>query len=149
MEIALVGCSKLKWKTNSTAPASRLYVGRLFKLAYRHAVNTADDVHIISALHGLVEPHQHLAPYDYSMVSMRADERREWGKRVVGQLLTHYPLRYLHISIYAGSTYVNPILLAIEEDGVPWECEIPLQGMDLFERFQWFRENSPECSSAC
>jgi hypothetical protein len=138
--VALVGCGKLKAEGQSI-PARLLYRGVPFRLAMAHAENTADDVHILSALHGLVAPDQMLAPYDFSMVQIRPSEHINWGRKILRDLLAAYPMRRLHIVFYAGMQYIRPINQAITDEHRYWTFENPLEGLDLFERIRWFKAN--------
>jgi hypothetical protein len=145
--VALVGCSAHKNTRERTLPARKLYTGHLFRQGFRHAMATADDVHILSGLHGLVAPHEQLAPYDYDLATARPETRAAWGGRVVGQLLTAYPLTHLVITFFAGRHYVDPIIASASEENVPWEFETPLAGLDLFQRINWYKQHAKICSS--
>lgn len=137
LTIALVGCSKQK--RYGDLPAQDLYIGRLFRMAFEHALNTADDVHILSALHGLVAPHQVISPYDLSITRLLLSEQDDWGRQVVDGLFFAYPLTPLHLVFYAGYQYVRPILSAASGQEAYWTWETPLEGLDLFARLRWFQ----------
>jgi len=138
-QVALVGCGKRKAVTDSDLPAHELYIGNPFRMAFRHAVETADDVHILSALHGLVSPYQRLAPYDMVMTQMLMSEQREWGRNVVSALKSSYPMTPIRLIFYAGSHYVRPVLAALEPELGYCSYEDPLKGLDLFKRLAWFK----------
>jgi hypothetical protein len=138
LTIALVGCGKAK--RGKGAPASDLYVGSLFKLALDHAERTADDVHILSALHGLVQPFQYLEPYNMTFSRMFIHEHDHWGQRVVSDIFTNYPMTPLRIVFYAGQQYIRPFLKWSAHQMGYWTWENPLEGLDLFQRLAWFRE---------
>ena len=108
-------------------------------MAFRYASDTADDVHILSALHGLVDPYQLLAPYDMVMTQMTMSEQREWGHNVVFALKAAYPLTPVHIIFYAGGLYVRPVIAALQSELKYWTYTDPLQGLDLFKRLAWFK----------
>lgn len=137
--VALVGCGKMKLVTDQNVPARDLYIGNPFKMAFRYASQTADDVHILSALHGLVAPHQRLAPYDFTMTQMFISDQRKWGVRILTELKAAYPLTCLRVIFYAGQHYVRPIMDAITNETNYWTFENPLHGLDLFERLAWFK----------
>ena len=138
LTVALVGCGKAKRAEPS--PASELYTGSLFRMAYDHAERTADDVHILSALHCLVPPYQVLEPYDLSFPKMFFHEHDEWAQRVYSDLFTCYPMTPLHIVFYAGQQYIRPLVPYLDEQRGYWTWENPLEGLDLFARLKWFRE---------
>lgn len=137
--VALVGCGKRKFATEAGVPAHQLYIGNPFRMSYAHAKETADDVLILSALHGLVEPTHRLAPYDYTMTQMLMSEQREWGINVVRALKVAYPLTPLRIIFYAGGHYVRPVVDALQPELGYWDYIDPLQGLDLFQRLAWFK----------
>ena len=137
--MALVGCGKKKAVTEAGLPAHELYIGNPFRMAFSHARRTVDDVHILSALHGLVDPFQLLAPYDMGMTQMLMSEQREWGRQIVLSLRAAYPLTPLRIIFYAGAHYVRPVAAALESEKDYWTYEDPLKGMNLFQRLAWFK----------
>ncbi len=139
--IALVSCGKAKLRTLTKVPAHQLYVGTPFKLAYRYALATADDVQIVSALHGLLGPYELVMPYEFRLTQLLPSERAMWGTRIVKTLKSLYPLAHLRIIFYASRAYIRPILAAItDEDRQYWELVDPLQGLDMFERNHWLKQ---------
>lgn len=140
LTVALVGCGKRKVATEENMPAASLYTGVPFRLAMAHALETADDVHILSTLHGLTAPHERIAPYDMVMAQLLISEQSNWGHRVVADLKECYLLTPLHIVFYAGMQYIRPILMWIGPELGYWTYENPLEGMGLFERIRWFKE---------
>lgn len=141
LTVALVGCSKQKRASSAGLPAQELYAGRLFRMAFEYAKNTADDVHILSALHGLVAPHQILVPYDLSIMELLLHEQDDWGIKIVDTLFFAYPLTPLRLIFYAGYQYIRPVLKAAQNQEAYWSWETPLEGLDLFARIRWFKEH--------
>lgn len=147
ISVALIGCGKPRARMSqlqSGLPAYQLYRGQLFKAAYEYAWNYFDDVMILSALHGVVSPFHKIQPYNLRMTMLLESERYAWGRRVVGDLLTLYPLKRLQIAMLCGHQYVQPILRARDKE-IPapqWEIVVPLDGLGLWERFRWFKDNS-------
>jgi hypothetical protein len=139
--VALVGCSSQKKKNEGGLPARELYTGRLSQMGYRYAMQRGWDVHFLSALHGVVPPHQRLAPYDCSMAQLLTSERMAWGNQVVGELLSFYPLVPLTLIFLAGMSYIRPVLEAIPSQVGYWTYKMPLEGLDLFGRLRWFKAN--------
>ena len=74
MLLAVVGCGKAKGA--KAAPARLLYTSRHFRTALTYADTVADFTVILSALHGVVECSQILAPYDFSWRMQRPSA--EW-----------------------------------------------------------------------
>lgn len=142
LQVALVGCGKSKSERINLL-AKDLYTGIPFRMAFDHAKNTADDIHILSAMHGLLDPYVHIAPYDMTMVEILPDRHIEWGRQVLADLKAAYPLQRLAITFYAGQQYVRPIMRAITDETAYWTFNNPLEGMGLFERLKWFKANRP------
>jgi hypothetical protein len=141
LTVALVGCGKRKVITESGLPAKDLYKGSLYRLSMRYALEVAEDVHILSALHGLVSPYQLLTPYDKCITQMSATQQYEWGERVIRELDDAYPNQPLHIQFFAGMHYIRPIVKYLPERLGFWTWENPLIGKDLFRRLSWLKEN--------
>ncbi|MBW2691007.1 MAG: hypothetical protein JRE57_00055 [Deltaproteobacteria bacterium] len=138
--VALVGCGKRKAATEESLPASELYTGTPFRMAMRHARATADDVHILSSLHGLTAPHERIVSYDLLMTQLLLSEQSEWGRTVVADLKEAYLLTPLDLVFYAGMQYIRPILQWIGPELGYWTYSNPLEGMDLFARIRWFKK---------
>src|SRR3954468_6205562 len=104
--VVLVACCGPKLK--EPAPAADLYISDLFKKARTYAERRGRWF-ILSALHGLLDPSVVIAPYDVTLKKMPAAKRREWGRKVRGQMeaagLVGLPLIAL-----AGEDYVQPLL---------------------------------------
>ena len=142
LTVALVGCGKKK--RGIRCKAKDMYVGTLFRLAYTHAERTADDVHILSALHGLLPPFTEIESYQLSINEMLHHEKQDWANGVVSDLFMFYPLTRLRLVFYAGQAYIRPILEAAHEQLSYWEIVDPLKGLDLFERIRWFKAQSSD-----
>jgi len=140
LSVALVGCGKRKSDIQANQPAKELYTGTLFRLSIRHALATASEVHILSALHGLIFPDDRIAPYDLCMTQVPISKQSEWGRNVVAGLKEIYLLTPIHLVFYAGQQYIRPILAHLEAEQGYWTWENPLEGLDLFERVTWFKE---------
>ena len=94
----LIACSAAK--LDHPAPARELYTGQAFRLAMAAADRCGADVLILSALHGLVQPGEVLAPYDHTLRS--AFERRAWAAQVASQLKPYQGRRTV---VLAGKFY--------------------------------------------
>jgi hypothetical protein len=143
--VALVGCGKAKLSTTEKVHAHELYIGNPFKMSYQYAFQAADDVHILSALHGLLSPHDRIAPYEFAMTQMFISAQREWGLRVVHALKALYPVTHLRITMLAGQQYIRPVVDALtEQDRQYWTIETPMKGLDLFQRNRWLKKKLVE-----
>lgn len=142
--VALVGCGKRKASVQKGLPAKDLYTGVLFRLAFGHALKTADDVLILSALHGLICPYRVTEPYDFAMSQRTSEGREAWGNEVVSCLNAEYPMTRLHLVFYAGMQYVKPVMRALPEKKPYWTWENPLDHMDMFQRIRWLKQQQDQ-----
>ena len=100
----LIACSGAK--LGHAAPAAELYQGQAFKLAMQAAERAGADVIILSARHGAVFPNLLIAPYDLSLSTMAADDRRQWVANV-RHALSEYHGRA--ITVLAGKHYAAAV----------------------------------------
>lgn len=121
-------------------PAHHLYAGNLFTQSFKLAEEIADDVHILSALHGLVNPHSKLAPYDLGLNMMTKRQRSEWGRGVATSLSSLYEDDGIHLIFFAGRMYIDPVIEAISQFHYPWTYSNPMSGLGLFQRNKWLKE---------
>ena len=146
--VILVGCVKLKLDT--TAPAKELYILPLWHRRRQYAERRGHQWMILSAKYGLVDPDRRIAPYDVTLGDLPADERRKWGRRVVGQLEDRFdPLAETTFEIHAGSLYCRAIEPGIVERG--GTVTAPLAGLGIGEQLAWYaagvvgRAEGPRC----
>ena len=119
-----------------------MYTGQLFKLSYAHARRSVsiDDVLIVSALHGLLDPFQEIDYYDLSLNNLLLHERTDWANKVVDSIFMAYPLTRVRLVFYAGAAYIKPIVEAAYSQEGYWDMENPMEGLDLFQRLAWLRK---------
>lgn len=77
VRVALVGCGAAKLPGRHRA--RDLYTGSLFRAALAHAERSADEVLILSALHGLVGLDDELDAYNVRLDKYRDAERDQWA----------------------------------------------------------------------
>ena len=120
--VVLISCVSRKGKTR--AKAKDLYKGDLFKysLAYAEALNP-DKIHILSALHHLLDLEKEIDPYDVTLSYLSPSQRdkkpnlkiltkteaKRWGEKVLEQLGEAADLKHDKFIILAGESYLNPI----------------------------------------
>lgn len=118
--LALVGCGA--YKRDEPAPAAELYTSSYFSLKRQYAEAVADEWFILSAKHGLVDPEETLEPYELSLDELDRDERDDWGRSVVDDLVA-YSMKQgkalEEIIVLAGSTYREAFLEDFSEQ-FPW-----------------------------
>jgi hypothetical protein len=135
--IALVGC--VKSKRDHAAETRSLYTSALFIKAAAYAQRAADDWYILSAKHGLLSPHQIIAPYEQTLKGASSRDRSVWAGRVYEQMraagLLASRTRFLWL---AGKMYQYPLITYLEDH----EHIDPLKGLGIGARLQWLTANS-------
>lgn len=104
--IVLVGCAKSK--EDKPTEAKNLYTSSYFKKKYTVA-ETIGTPRILSAQHGIVKPDTVLEPYDTSIYDLTANEKREWGDRVVRTLKKGASSTNNPVIALAGKAYSRPL----------------------------------------
>lgn len=130
--IALISCGKSKRR--ESAPAHQLYTGALFQksLAYARHMK-ADEIYVLSALHGLLELTQDIAPYEKTLNGMPYGEVAQWTDRVLVQLRARTNLATDRFVILAGKTYRSRLVPHLTN------VELPLDGLRLGEQLRFLK----------
>lgn len=132
--ICLISCVSLKG--SSPVPAAQLYRSALFAKTRAYAETTADEWFILSAEHGLLRPEAVVAPYDRTLNTMKASERRAWGALVKEQMREMLPPAE-EVVVLAGERY--------RENIVDWltqrfsQVTIPMAGLTIGRQLQWLK----------
>ena len=129
--IGLVSCSSAK--LDRAAPARELYTSTLFRLSLAYAEATCERVYVLSAMHGLVELHRELEPYDFTLRTRAGAE--VWAIGVAGELaLLHGPRAEL--LLLAGARYCDPLTreLELRYGFARARMHQPLRGLQIGER---------------
>ena len=130
--VVLVACCRSKLA--EPAPAADLYVSPLFKKA-RTYPERRGRWFILSALHGLLNPTEVIAPYDVTLKKMPAQKRREWGQKVRQQIETA-GLIGLRLVALAGADYVKHLTdagLTVAQ---------PMKGKSIGKQLQWLNQEN-------
>jgi hypothetical protein len=101
---------------------------------------------ILSAKHGLLTPTQRVAPYDQSLDDMTPHQRSEWARAIYfGGLLAYLEAEAIvRIVFLAGSNYQRRLRrLLLERKAVRVIVEDPLHGLEIGQRLQWLKANTP------
>lgn len=135
MEIGLVSCTNSK--RDVTSRPKKLYMeSSLFKKSRRYCEKHHDEWYILSAKHGLLEPDgPPIEPYDETLTTVSADEKRQWGRRVAKQLRSR-GLVSETLVFHSGKDYYKPVLGALEEP----EYELPTEGLAMGETLRWYNQ---------
>jgi hypothetical protein len=136
--IGLVGCGKEK----ATEPraAEDLYVSSLFLGRRKFVERSCTEWWILSALHGLVDPRELLAPYDLALKDLGRVDRRHWSDRVLQSLDLQVGINANDvIEFHAGAEYRDFGL----QDGLARRgCRIenPTLGLRIGNQLRFYKE---------
>lgn len=136
MKIGLVGC--VKTKQPAAAPAGKLYASDLFRKRRRAVEHSCDRWFILSAKHGLLDPHELIDPYDETLGTASRAERRAWSQRVLEQLgqAVDDPANHDY-EIHAGSDYwAWGLRASLEEAGAT--VHVPTEGLTIGQSLAWY-----------
>jgi hypothetical protein len=132
--VGFVACSKTK--LHHAAPAGALYSSALFRKSLLAALDSTDEVYVLSALHGIVGLRDPVEPYDLTLKSMESAARARWVEKVSQQLVTI--LRPGDVAtFYTGEEYSRPLLRTLSHlGGKSYE---PLAGLSMGSRLASLR----------
>ncbi|MGQ9858530.1 MAG: DUF6884 domain-containing protein [Thermodesulfobacteriota bacterium] len=133
--IALISCVS---KTLShKAKARDLYISPLFKMTLRYARQLSPEgVSILSAKYALVELDEEIEPYDTTLNTMSARERKSWASKVLSQLQEHCDLGKDHFVILAGQNYRQYLLPHLKS------YEVPMADLPIGNQLQFLKEKT-------
>ena len=142
--IYLLSCCKQK--LSFPAEARELYQSTGFKKSLAYAQSQKPDaIYILSAKHHLVTLTEVLAPYDVCLNDKSLQERKEWSIEVLKELSVVSNLQEDKFIILAGKNYYSELINGLVN------YELPLEGLPLGSRLQWFDEHTRKMdpNSAC
>lgn len=113
--IALISCVSKKQDLvdGEKVPAKDLYISPLFKKAWAYAekIIQPDAIFILSAEHHILPPETEVGPYNKTLNTMKAAERKEWAKVVKSQMAdAGLDMEHDTFFILAGKTYYQYLL---------------------------------------
>ena len=146
VRVALIGCGKTK--RPGRHPARELYTGPLFTAALAHAERTADEVFILSALHGLLPLRTEVDSYDRTLAKASKRERDAWAMRVGIELRRRMAGRKFEVQIYAGRMYVDPLWTHLRLFHHDLVISTPLEGLSIGYQLQWLRAAAANAGGA-
>ena len=133
--IVLISCSKKKAETKQ--PAELLYQkSPLFSKSLRYAkeVVRADEIFILSALHGLVELDQELAPYNVTLQRAKKSVKQEWAAPVLEAIKEKVDIEKDKFILLAGKDYIEFLEPHFKN------CEVPMRGLQQGDRLKWLNK---------
>jgi len=136
-KIVLISCVKKKRK--NPAKAKDLYISDLFKKSYRYAqLLKPDNIFILSAKYGLLEPEQIIEPYNETLKDKSSTEIKEWSRRVISELDEKIDIDKSEIIILAGSKYYKYLLPYIKN------YKLPLGTLPIGSRLSFLKKQIEE-----
>ncbi len=138
MRVGLVGC--VKEKGPAPAAARDLYVSTLFRGRRAYVERTCDRWFILSALHGVVEPTEEVAPYDVTLSTLGVARRRAWSEQVLATLAERIgSMSGIEFEVHAGAPYRDFGLLAgIRARGAT--VENPTEGLGMGCQLRFYKD---------
>jgi hypothetical protein len=134
--IGLVGC--VKAKADSPRHAKDLYLSPLFRGRRRFVERSCTEWWILSALYGLLEPDETVAPYDLALKDLGRAERRTWSDRVLMAIDERIMTRTGDVvEMHAGAEYRDFGLVAgLTRRGC--QIENPTQGLGIGRQLKFY-----------
>lgn len=130
--LVLVSC--VKSKLTRPAPAKDLYVSAWFQKARALVEKHKASWFILSALHGLVPPDKVIEPYELTLKTMKAADRRAWAERVWRDLKPLLKEKH-RVTFLAGMSYREFLAGKLNSNGTPFD--VPMEGLPQGMQLSW------------
>lgn len=131
-DLCLVSCVSMKLP--APVPARDLYISPWFCKARALVEAIGWPWFILSAKYGLVDPDAVIEPYERTLKSMRANERREWARGVLEAL--DRPLQGVDsVVFFAGQAYRELLEPALCKRGI--RVHVPMMGLGIGKQLSW------------
>lgn len=127
--VGLVSC--VKKKMSHAAEARDLYISPLFQMSRKIVEQRCRRWFILSALHGLVEPTQVIAPYEKSLTNALRAERQQWSQGVFDRFCEAVPPG-IDVELFAGQRYAEFLVPLLAARG--HTVRDPLRGLSMGRR---------------
>ncbi|MCH8155291.1 MAG: hypothetical protein IH786_08520 [Proteobacteria bacterium] len=137
--VYLVSC--VSKKRSSTAPAKDLYLSDWFIKARNFVEARGCPWFILSAEHGLIAPDDILDPYEKTLNTMSALDRRRWAEMVLSQMSEKMP-KAKSVIFLAGQRYREFLVERLRNQGV--SVEVPMVGLRIGEQLAWLRAQTKD-----
>jgi hypothetical protein len=131
----------VRWTTKGVADEGQRSLHlRLFIKARAYVERSSSPWFILSAEHGLLDPEAVVAPYEKTLNDLGVRERREWARKVIGEMDRRLP-RCEEIVVFAGARYREFLTdyLATRAKRVV----VPLEGLRIGEQLSWLGSHAP------
>lgn len=134
MDLCLVSC--VGRKGQSPAPAKDLYLSDWFIKARRVVEMESWKWFVLSAKHGLLDPEESVAPYEKTLNTMSAEERRSWASET-WQALEPHLAGVRSVVLFAGQKYREHLEPRLRDLRI--EVQVPMEGLAIGEQLAWLK----------
>jgi hypothetical protein len=137
MSVVLISC--VAEKRTYRCKAKDLYISRWFLSAWKYARSlNPDNIFILSAKHGLVDPEAEIEPYEETLNNKSDRELRTWSSSLLAALSDKTDVTNEAFIILAGEKYRKYLI-----DHFP-NHKIPMKGLRIGEQLKWLKEHCPQ-----
>ena len=128
--IVLLSC--VKSKRDQRCRAADMYTSPLFQkmMAYSQSLKPR-RIFILSAKYGLLSPEDTIEPYEQTLKTMKAGERRAWAQGVLSALRQNCDLDTDDFVFLAGDAYRQNLVPHIRH------YTVPMEGLAFGKQLQW------------
>ena len=132
-QFVLIACASKKQE--HPCRAADLYQSDLFRKNLRYAERLdPDEIFILSAKHGLLRLDEQVEPYNVTLNTMPAAERRAWAERVLEELAQVADLEQDRFTFLAGSRYREHLTPRIRH------ADVPMEGLGIGRQLRFLTE---------
>lgn len=149
--LILISCSSQK--SAAAGKAKDLYQSDLFRKSFEYAKqqlaplwiqNLSPDhnqIFILSAKYGLLNPHSFIHPYDLTLNDMSPEKQQLWSNIVLRQLQDEYPGHEYPSQIFflCGQKYRKHLLPLVADHFYRSDIKTPLAGLGIGQQKQWLK----------
>ncbi len=149
--LVLISCSSQK--SAAAGKAMHLYRSDLFRKSFQFAQEHLarhwlenfgpgdNQIFILSAKYGLLDPHSFIHPYDKSLNFSTPRAQQHWSKCVFSQLLDKYPGSEYPSQIFflCGQNYRKNLLPLVADHFWKSDIKTPLAGLGIGQQKQWLK----------
>lgn len=123
-------------KSDIPQPVVDFYKSPLFKKSLSYARMHYDRFYFYNAKDGFLLPNQIMEPYDVSIKTFSAREKRNWAKKVITGLAQYESPENAVIYLHGGFVYRKYLQPELQKHG--FEFIVPLKGMGIGEQLAWY-----------
>lgn len=134
--IGLVGC--VATKLDKPSKAKDLYISPLFRGRRRYVEKSCNEWFVLSALHGLVDPEEVIAPYNVTLKTFSSSLKHQWSSRILSELNRRFnDYQNLVFEVHAGSDY-RDFGLTSELVELGAQVRVPAYGLSQGRQLQFY-----------